>query len=359
MRLLLLAGLVLAPTTALAQGVCPGREDALAALEEAVVTFDLDSVQGRIDEVVAAFDCGRAAQPEQMARLWNAEGSYLLLEGDPAAAEESFQAAKRVAPDLWTEAFGPKMRAAWDDTPDAVERGTIQVDPRLTWWVVLIDGEPTKIPAQVPTGLHIVQGGPSPDDVRFGKLVYVRPGGIAVAVHDEQEGIAPTVAADIEDAVDPTRVFPRFTAQTAAGAGFSFGRADRNEPAAKLPMTLEVSGIVRMPLQAGGERNVWIRPGVSALPLLGGKWAFEGVEGESEVPNGLGIQLAAGARNVQGDVGGLVAWQWPGRVQMRIIAALELPAIPVAVEPRVGLNVGRGAEPAVEVLVAYRPPVIW
>jgi hypothetical protein len=58
-------------------------------------------------------------------------------------------------------------------------------------------------------------------------------------------------------------------------------------------------------------------------------------------------------------VGGLVGWQWPGRVQLRLLAALELGSIPVAIEPRVGLNVGRGAEPAVEVLLAYRPPVIW
>ncbi len=348
-----------ASSPAMAQGVCAGREDALAALEEAVVTADLGVVQQRIDDVVATFECGRGATAEQLARLWNAEGAYLLLEGDPIAAEESFQAAKRVAPDLWTGAFGPKMRETWDDAPEATERGTISVDPRLSWWTVLVDGQPAKIPDDVPTGLHVVQGGPSTDDIRFGKLVYVRPGGIAIALHDEKEGIAPTMAADITEAVEASANLPRFTSHTAVGAGFAFGRADRNEPAAKLPLSLEISGIARLPIRDGGERVLWVRPGVSTWALIDGQWAFDGTEGPTEVPNGLGLELAAGGRNVQGDVGGLVAWQWPGRVQLRILASLELGKVPVAIEPRVGLNVGRGAEPAVEVLFAYRPPIIW
>jgi len=359
MRFLVAALGLLACTPAMAQGVCPGREDALAALEEAVVTVDLGAVQQRIDEVIAAFDCGKSATPEQLARLWNAEGAYLQLDGDPTAAEESFQAAKRVAPDQWTEAFGPRMREIWDDAPEATERGSISLDPRLSWWAVLVDGQPAKIPAEVPTGLHVVQGGPSTDDIRFGKLVYVRPAGIAVAVHDEKEGIAPTMASDIAEAVEASAQLPRFTSHTAVGAGFAFGRADRNEPAAKLPLSLEISGIARLPIREGGERVLWVRPGVSTWALIDGQWAFDGTEGATEVPNGLGVELAAGGRNVQGDVGGLVAWQWPGRVQLRILASLELGKVPLAIEPRVGLNVGRGAEPAVEVLFAYRPPIIW
>ncbi len=341
------------------QGVCPSREDALNALEESVVTVDLGSVQERIDQVVASFECGRGATADQLARLWNAEGAYLHLDGDVTAAEESFQAARRVAYDQWTDAFGPKMREVWANTPEATERGSINVDPRLSWWTVLIDGEPAKLPADVPTGPHIVQGGPSVDDIRFGKLVFVRPGGIAVAVHDQQEGIAPTVASDIEAAVKPTDLLPRFTVHTSAGGGFAFGRAEGAEPAAKVPLALEVTGIGRLPLSAGADRRLWFRTGVSAWPMMTGAWSFDGQQGPASVPNGLGLQVAAGGRNVQGDVGAMLGWQWPGRVQMRVLAALELGDLPLAIEPRVGLNAGRGAEPAVEVLFAYRPAVVW
>jgi hypothetical protein len=347
-------------SVAQAQSVCPSRSDALTALENAVATVDFESVDQRLEDVTASFACGKGVQPDELARLWVAEGAFLHMDGDVPAAEESFQAARRVAPDTWTEVFGSKLRTVWEDAPEATERGTIAVDPKPLWWTVLLDGKPVpSLPYEVSTGLHVVQGGPSIEDVRFAKVLYVRAGGVAVALHDEKEGPAPK-AADPQiaaKAVVPT--VPRWTLQTAAGAAFALGRAERNEPAMKVPLSLDLSVLTRLPTSSDGPRNLWVRGGVSAMPLLDGQWALDGVQGPEDIPNALGAYAAVGGRNVQGDVGGLVGYQWPGRAQIRALAALELGDLPFAIEPRVGLNIGHGVEPAVELLVAYRPALIW
>ena len=300
MRLLLVAALCLLPLTARAQDGCPSRADVLASLDASIVSLDLPAVPGRLDVALDAFSCGSVASSAQLARMWYAEGVYLMFDGAPDAAVESFQAAKRVAPEVWTTDFGPKMRDAWESAPAAVGQGQVQIDPPFAWWTTWIDGTPSPVPATVDAGLHLVQAGPTEDDIRFAKLLFVRPAGIAIAVHQEQEGLAPMAAAAITESVQ-TQTRPRLQLHTAVGGGVAHGRALRREPATKLPIVFEMGTIARFPLSAGGARSLWVRASASATPLLRGRCGASSSDVALDTSSSsIAPRLEAGRRRLPG-----------------------------------------------------------
>ena len=349
--------LVLGPSGA-AAAPCPDRAAELERLEQAVATADFGSVNERLDDVVDAMSCGKVATPDQLSDLWNGEGAYLALSGESVAAIDSFQAARRVAPGRWNDTYGGGLKKAWEAAPEAASSGTIDVDPRPRWWSVFVDGAPVAdLPVDAPTGLHLVQLGPSADDIRSAKVVFLRPGSTAVAALEDDEGPKPAPAPPPTVATTPTEEaedfsdLPLLSTSVAAGAAVALGRAEGASSAAQLSTPIETGLIARFGAP-------FARIGVHAAPRLGSRWVYDDAKGPTTTPTGLGFHGAGGAHTSQGDVGLLLGYQWPGRAVVRILYAAPLGDGPLQLEGRLGTNIGRGAEPAVEVLFAYRPALL-
>ena len=132
----------------------------------------------------------------------------------------------------------------------------------------------------------------------------------------------------------------------------ALGRSEGVSSAAQLALPVEVAFIGRSGLG-------WGRVGAHAALRIGSRWVFEDDQGPSATPTGLGFHGAGGAHTSQGDVGVLIGYQWPGRVPVRILYAAPLGDGFLQFEGRLGMNVGQGAEPALEALLAFRPPLIW
>jgi len=346
-------------TPARADPPCPDRAAQLDLLEQSVVGADFAAVPQRIDDVIYAMGCGPVATAEELADLWNGEGAYLALAGETEAAVDSFQAAKRVAPDGWNEVYGSALKKAWEAAPAPATSGEIDVDPRPHWWSVYLDGELVDdLPVAAPTGLHVVQIGPGPDDIRAAKLLYLRPDAVAVAAHEQEEGPrpapqpAPVDPGQAEVDAELVEAGPPLSTSVAAGGAVALGRSEGVSSAAQLATPVETGAIARF-------GSSWARLCVAASLRLGSRWVFEDGQAASSTPAGLGMHGAGGAHTAQGDVGVLLGYQWPGRVPVRILYAAPLGDGHLQLEGRLGMNVGRGAEPAAEVLLAFRPPLLW
>jgi hypothetical protein len=131
------------------------------------------------------------------------------------------------------------------------------------------------------------------------------------------------------------------------------GRSEPGSSAVQLAVPLTTGLVVR-----GPQEGSWGRVEVAASSRLGSRWAYDDARGDALTPTAMGVNLAAGGRTAQGDVGALVGWQWPGRIALRALVAVPVGEGPLQLEGRLGTNVLAGAEPAVEFLVAYRPVLL-
>ena len=343
---------------AAAQTACPSRVDALDRLEEAVLTADYAAAEAQLEAVITTFACGPVASAEQLARLWNLEGALLVFTGETDAAVESFQASRRMS-DAFPEVLGSKLEAVWSGAPAADGDGEVSVDPKPVWWTVAVDGAPGPAPRQVPVGLHLVQIGPSTSDIRLAKVVYVGSGATALVANELVEGPPPAPVA-APAAARPADRPPVVSTHTAIGVSAAIGAAERDEPAAKVHLPLEVGASLRL----GRAGALWIRPHVAAGPTVTGPFVYAGPLGDAISRRALAAALTVGGGTHQGDFGACVGLLWPGRISTRVVASLPLGDSPWRVEPRLGLNAGwnagidegRGAEPAVELLFTHRLP---
>lgn len=349
---------------------CPdrlGRLDIVDQAEQKLVEADLVAADLTLRSLEKALGCGALAESELLARMWLVEGAWLTLQGDPQAAVDSWKAAARVAPGRWVEAYGPSLREAYEEAaaePASTEAARIELDPPLFQWIGAVDGVVTQFPARVAPGLHLVQVGPSEDDIRFARVLVAIPSAPSVVVTGLVE---PTSPFDVGGSGPPggkppkvrkdPRPLPHASLYVGAGSDLAFGRAvaregegAASEPGVKVMFPLETGLVVR-------PGRGFFRVAGSAGYLVGGKFLYDDRYGDTETAASLGGHLVGGAWSGLGDMGLLVGFQWPDRIPIRGVVGGRLPRFPLLVEGRLGMNAafGRTPEPAVDVVVALVP----
>lgn len=325
-------------------------------LQSAVVTADFGKVPDALDDALLSFRCGPRATPDQLATYWLAEGAYLALTGEAEASVDAFAAARRVAPDHWIDAYGPALEKAWQAAPIAASTGQVDVTPPPQWYTAFVDGVPVAgLPAEVESGLHLIQLGPDASDMRMARAVFVRPGAVAVAAHELVEDPRPAPAA-VQEPVVPVVEAPRahqppVALGVAAGASVAIGRSTPTSPALQLAFPIEPSLVLR-----GGA--LWVRAAGAVAPRVGGAWDVDDDLGTGTTPTAVGAHLAVGGVTPQGDVGLLGGYQWPGRLTVAALVAVPLGASAFRIESRLGAHLLQGMEPTAQVLLAFRPALV-
>jgi hypothetical protein len=178
---LLLIEVVTGPAAAAA---CADPVDIVAALEQATMEGRFDVADRASDALVASFGCGGPADKELVARLWLSRAVLAAARGDDAAATDALAAAKRVSPTTWNEMYGPTLRERWEQSASlpAGAVGSLRLDslpdgaPHPDGAHSAIDGERVSLPAEVPSGLHLLQVGPSPRNFTGAQVFYLPPG---------------------------------------------------------------------------------------------------------------------------------------------------------------------------------------
>lgn len=156
----------LVPATAAAE--CPAVVLLLDHAEQAILEGRLDDYPALADEVDAAFACGPAASPKQVARAFLIQGAHQHFTGSAEGATLSFASARRLHPDGWNPVYGGELKAIYDaslsQVPDGLGQITVAPEPHPALLAV-VDGEVSSLPAAVPVGFHLVQitevGGPA------------------------------------------------------------------------------------------------------------------------------------------------------------------------------------------------------
>lgn len=155
---------------------CDVPEVLLDQAETAIIEGRLDEAEVLTEKTGVSFRCGTVATPRVLGRLWLAEGALFTLQMD-AEGDDAFAAAARVAPGFWNDAYGARLRDAYDrvsaiPAPPAI----IDLDPPVSTYVGLLDGTVTTFPVEAPSGLHLVQVGPSADRAVFSIMMYLPAG---------------------------------------------------------------------------------------------------------------------------------------------------------------------------------------
>lgn len=184
---------------------CPDPEASLRAAEDAVVEGRTRDARDRLAEVEETLGC-RTSTPELLARFWVAEGAASFADGDLSSADLSFAAARRVAPELWTQDFGSKARAAWSASWPPAGRpatGVLELDPHPVQNRGLLDGSPSRWPSETSAGLHLVQLEVD-GQIRFGRFVRVDAGTLELVLSGAAEPLPalPPVSNEPKDPPD-------------------------------------------------------------------------------------------------------------------------------------------------------------
>ncbi|MBX2797120.1 MAG: hypothetical protein KTR31_05615 [Myxococcales bacterium] len=332
------------------------RRDWVDAAATALVEADLERTRTTLAQLDAALTCGAVVDPEVLGRTWLVQGALDYFEGDASGARRAFHAAARVAPGSWYEDFGSQLRDVYEAAsppPDDAPLGILSLDPRPINHVAAVDGRThTDFPMQLEPGLHVVQVGPSSDNVFFGRQVLVVEGEQVVATGLREAGTVPAPSLPTLGQADPARD-PWLRIHTGLGVALSVGRGDG--PAAT-PTLLSV------PLETGltfrSPAGPWARMAVVAAPLLTGDVTYTDRTGEAVTPTQLGVHASVGLRSPQGDMGVLFGRSWPLGWSARAVVAGRLPVeVPLGLEGRLGLDLLQGGSPSpsVEFLVVVVP----
>lgn len=187
---------VIVPLLALSSGAraaCDAPVELVAQVEQAVLDARFEDARLATDRAELAFGCTGTAEGALLARLWVAEGAMAHVEGDEAARDQAFASAWRVAPGQWTEAFGEGLKPLWQAAAGQPRsRGTLQIEGLQPGQAARVDGRAVETPAQLDSGLYLVQadGGPP----LFTRIVLL-PGEQTLVVHIEPQGQVTAAAA--------------------------------------------------------------------------------------------------------------------------------------------------------------------
>lgn len=138
---------------------CPDLGTATAQANDALVAARLEETQAALQRAEAAFSCGVPPTKEAIARFWLAEAALASVGGRAQDAQDAWQAAARLAPELWEPRYGPELRAQRDAAVAGMGQGhgTVCVDPLPEKHQMLVDGAAQPNPVTTSEGLHIVQ----------------------------------------------------------------------------------------------------------------------------------------------------------------------------------------------------------
>jgi len=180
--------------------------------ETAIFQVRFDAAEVLIASAEAAMSCGDLANPDLLARLWLAEGAMYAFVGDDVGSFHAYQAAIRVAPRLWVQDYGARLRDRYDEAFNTqVGRGLISFDPPLGFYEAAVDGRLVpEQPVEVAEGLHLVQIRPPGGQVVFGRVVCVDHDATARIRTGivEVEPVAPPVEAVVEPVTEPVTRTP-------------------------------------------------------------------------------------------------------------------------------------------------------
>ncbi len=169
-----------------ARAACDDPAEKVSLVEQAVLDARFDDARDHLAQAEAAFGCTGTADNTLLARLWLAEGAMAHIEGDERSRDQAFASAARVAPDTWTTAFGDDLRTAWEAAAAAPRgQGQLQLEGLDDGAVAMVDGQPMQVPAELDSGLYLVQA-----DAKGGPPVFAR----IVLVPDDQ-----TLVVRVED----------------------------------------------------------------------------------------------------------------------------------------------------------------
>lgn len=336
---------------------CPQRVETLRAAREAVELVDRELAGALLGQVMMAFACGEPATADEAAEYFLLEGAMASYGGDDAGLRDAFRAAGRISPALWLASLGPGMQEQFVEARALPsDTGTLQFEPPLDGYLVLVDGKPAADGATLDDGLHLVQlqaGG----QVVYATVALVPVQGIHVIEH-ELPPWRPEVT-HVETGPTGPEVREGFVLHLAVGGAWALG--EPLEGALSTGLREEPGGRLAVPLELGGQvygAGAFARAAIGAAPLLNGDVLYGDATGPRASRASFGGHVAAGGRAGPLDIGVLTGPSWPGRWQVRGLVALDAPG-PLQVELRAGANATtqRSPEPGVELMVVLQPEI--
>ena len=209
----------------LAHADCPDVGVSTAEANEALIAAKLDVAESSLKRAEQGFACGSPPPLEALARFWLAEAAVASVTGHDQDARDAWQAAARLAPQLWEPRYGSDLRGKRDAAVAAMGEGlgTLRVEPLPAKHDLLVDGIRTPNPTPVSEGLHVVQV--SRRDVVYGRVVLLGA--------DEDTQVRPVLAAEEEDKAPRGRKITLIAGgglSVAAGAGLLVVAARQDAP---------------------------------------------------------------------------------------------------------------------------------
>lgn len=157
----------------LAHADCPDLAATTARANDALIAARLEEARAALQTAEAAFSCGQAPGREALARYWLVEAAVASVSGQAQDAGDAWQAAARLAPDLWEPRHGAELRAKRDAAVTAMGsgQGSLEVEALPDGHQLWVDGEPRPSPSPASEGLHVVQV--AREEAVFGRIVLL------------------------------------------------------------------------------------------------------------------------------------------------------------------------------------------
>lgn len=181
---------VVGPASADCVGAEPDEGDGadrparIAILEQATIEGRFEAADAASRALLESFGCGPLAEPPVLARMWLSQAVLYAARGSDDAADDALAAAARVSPTTWNDMYGPTLQERWASTAERLDPSpaTLRVEPLPAGWVAAVDGERMTVPAELPSGPHLLQLGPKPfgsGPARFevARMFYLAPAG--------------------------------------------------------------------------------------------------------------------------------------------------------------------------------------
>ncbi len=222
-----------------ARADCDDPAERVDQVEAAVLDARFEDARAHIEEAEAAFGCTGTADNTLLARVWLAEGAMAHVEGDASSRDKAFASAARVAPTVFVDAYGEELRGAWQAAAGMPQGlGQLQLEGLAEGATAMVDGAPVDVPAELVSGLYLLQADADGGPPVFARIVLV-PDDQTLVVRVEDPGTAPTPAT--ADGRRHRKKWPWFAAAGGAAAlgGASAWLASRQDATLSDASTLD------------------------------------------------------------------------------------------------------------------------
>lgn len=175
----MLLGLALASPS---YAACEDPATVVRNAESDIESFYLADAERYTDQAIEAFGCSPAADPLLLARLWQARGMVLYLQGNDATLE--LAASKALNAEGWNKNYGAKPQAVFDGASVGGSGGVRLKGAHANDWIA-IDGRKNADTKSLTAGPHLLQVGRS-DVAYYAKAINVLDGDtITIAVPED------------------------------------------------------------------------------------------------------------------------------------------------------------------------------